>query len=57
MKIEKINNLKGLLDELDEEFLIELYLLDPHNLYRLCMMCTLDIQLEKERKKAIWRFN
>lgn len=55
--MEEINNLKGLLNELDEEFLIELYLLDPHNLYRLCMMCTLDIQLEKEEKKVIGRFN
>jgi len=48
--MEEINNLKKLFDELDEEILIKLYLSDPHNLYILCMMYSLDIQMEKEDK-------
>lgn len=48
MKVEEANSFKEFFDELDEEFLIKLHLADPYNLHRLCVMYSLDLQMEKE---------
>lgn len=48
MKVEEVNSFKEFFDELDEEFLIKLHLADPYNLHRLCVMYSLDLQMEKE---------
>ena len=48
MKVEEVNSFKEFFDELDEEFLIKLHLEDPYNLHRLCVMYSLDLQMEKE---------
>jgi hypothetical protein len=47
-EIEEVNSFREFFDELDEEFLIKLHLADPYNLHRLCVMYSLDLQMEKE---------
>jgi hypothetical protein len=50
IEIEEVNSFKEFFDQLDEEFLIKLYLSDPKSIYRMCVLLSLDIQLEIEGK-------
>ena len=52
MEVEEINSFSQFFDELDEEFLIQLHLASPYNLHRLCIMYSLDLQLEKEENES-----
>jgi len=51
-EIEKINSFREFFDHLDEEFLIKLYIADPRSIYRMCVLLSLDIQLEEENKTS-----
>ena len=51
MIVEEINSFKEFFEELDDEFLIKLHLADPRNLTRLCVMYSLDLQMEKEENE------
>lgn len=50
IEIEEVNSFREFFDQLDEEFLIKLYLSDPKSIYRMCVLLSLDIQLEIEGK-------
>lgn len=41
-------NIEEFLDEVDGEMLIEIYLLDPFFLHKICSLYTLNLQINKE---------
>lgn len=39
---------KDIFEQLDDEFLVNLYITNPRAMYNMCNMLALDLQMEKE---------
>ena len=42
---------KDIFEQLDDEFLISLYITNPRAMHSMCNMLALDLQMEKEMKE------
>lgn len=46
--LEELNNFSEFFDEIGDEFLLEICMSSPQSLHRMCILLSLDLQLEKE---------
>ena len=49
--LEGISSFSEFFEQIDDEFLIKIYLYDPKSLHRMCAMLSLDYQMEEEYQK------
>jgi len=46
--LEEIVSFKDFFNQIEEEILVKMYLSDPKSIHRMCIMLSLDMQLETE---------
>ena len=51
MNINNFPTFREIFESLDDETLIHMYLSDPSSLRRMCMLYSLDLQIEKEENE------